>query len=121
MAYSSSYSNASFMVDGVMLTEWGVNAIKAQTVEKEKKRRSRGQGRAGPMSTPGQPGMLNDSNDTSMDQDGDGGDDPDLDDNPGAGSGSLKDAGNHKDGDPVKPLPDGRAPDGRTPDGRTRF
>ena len=54
------------------------------------------------------------SNDNSMEQDPDGGLD-DADDE--AGGGGLKDSGNHKDGDLVKPLPDGRAPD--APDGFT--
>ena len=56
------------------------------------------------------------SNDNSMEQDPDGGLD-DADDEAGVGGGGLKDSGNHKDGDLVKPLPDGRAPD--APDGFT--
>ena len=51
-----------------------------------------------------------------MEQDPDGGLD-DADDEAGGGGGGLKDSGNHKDGDLVKPLPDGRAPD--APDGFT--
>ena len=108
----SSYSNATFMVDGVMLTERGVNAIKAQTVEKEKKsRRRRGD-------KPGAPGAPADNSmDNSMDADADGPDDADEEGGAsGAGAGSEKmPPGNYKDGDLVKPLADGRAPE--PPDG----
>ncbi len=107
------YSNASFMVDGVILSERGMTMLKSQTVERERQRRKR-RG----MNIEDTPSSSNidpslGSNDNSLEGGEDNDDDDDLMPPPTPGGAG----GSHKDGDIVRPLPDGRPPD--APDGFT--
>eukprot|EP00094_Tigriopus_californicus_P002578 TCALIF_02490-PA protein Name:"Similar to Kmt2c Histone-lysine N-methyltransferase 2C (Mus musculus)" AED:0.04 eAED:0.11 QI:0/0.63/0.25/1/0.81/0.66/12/0/2215 len=124
MGYSH-YSNASFINDGVCLTERGMAMLKSQTVEKEKSRRRK---RAGlnPMESDraifdsiesvvaggggGSSGPGIGSADTSLENDGEGDDDDDLMPPPTPG-GNTTPGAQPKDGDVVRPLPDGRPPE----------
>merc|ERR1719402_851523 len=94
--YGGYYSNASYMLDGVMLSERGMQHLKSLTIEKDKIRRKR---RMGEM---GMDPMGGSSHDNSLE-----GDDDDDDDPPIIVAGSS----GHKDGEIVRPLPDGSAPD----------
>ena len=97
--YGGYYSNASYMLDGVMLSERGMQHLKSLTIEKDKIRRKR---RMDAMGMMGMDPMGGSSHDNSLE-----GDDEDDDDPPVIVAGSS----GHKDGEIVRPLPDGSAPD----------
>ena len=97
--YGGYYSNASYMLDGVMLSERGMQHLKSLTIEKDKIRRKR---RMDAMGMMGMDPMGGSSHDNSLE-----GDDEDDDDPPVMVAGSS----GHKDGEIVRPLPDGSAPD----------
>merc|ERR1711915_84645 len=105
--YAGFYSNASYMLDGVMLSERGMQHLKSLTIEKDKRIRKR---RLGPesMFNPMDP-MGGSSHDNSLEGDEEM---DDLDDvPPPTPGGSNSGPGNHKDGEIVRPLPDGTAPE----------
>ena len=102
----SHYNSASFIVDGVILSERGMTTLKSQTIEREKARRRKrglGEGMYDSMEAPGGPG----------DDDNDNDDDDDIPPPTPGGPPGL----GPKDGDIVRPMPDGRPPD--APDGFT--
>ena len=99
--YGGYYSNASYMLDGVMLSERGMQHLKSLTIEKDKIRRKRRMGEMG-LGMMGMDPMGGSSHDNSLE-----GDDDDDDDPPIIVAGSS----GHKDGEIVRPLPDGSAPD----------
>ena len=102
----SHYNSASFIVDGVILSERGMTCLKAQTVEREKTRRRKRMGLGGTEYD----NLDNDREDNDNDND-------DLDDDlPPPTPGGPPGLG-PKDGDIVRPMPDGRPPD--APDGFT--
>ena len=95
------YSNASYMLDGVMLSERGMQHLKSLTLEKDKIRRKR---RMDAMGMMGMDPMGGGSHDNSLEGDDDEDDEPPM---PGPSGPS----GSHKDGEIVRPLADGSAPD----------
>ena len=98
--YGGFYNNASYMLDGTMLSERGMQHLKSLTIEKDRVRRKR---RLGPdMFNSLDP--LGGSHDNSLEGD----DDDDDDDKPMPSTAVLS---HHKDGDVVRPLADGSAPD----------
>merc|ERR1712013_683271 len=99
--YGGYYSNASYMLDGVMLSERGMQHLKSLTIEKDKIRRKRRMGEMG-LGMIGMDPMGGSSHDNSLE-----GDDDDDEDPPIIVAGSS----GHKDGEIVRPLPDGSAPD----------
>ena len=102
--YGGFYSNASYMLDGVMLSERGMQHLKSLTIEKDKRMRKR---RLGPdaMFNPMDPAGGS-SHDNSLE-----GEEDEDDDGPPATPGVKAMTGSHKDGEIVKPLPDGSAPE----------
>ena len=104
--YGGFYNNASYMLDGIMLSERGMQHLKSLTIEKDRVRRKR---RLGPdMFNSLDP--LGGSHDNSLE-----GDDDDEDDDKPMPSSVVQ--SHHKDGDVVRPLADGSAPD--APEGFT--
>merc|ERR1712080_770251 len=98
--YGGYYSNASYVLDGVMLSERGMQHLKSLTLEKDKIRRKRRLDAMGMMGYDG-----GGSHDNSLEGDDD--DDDDI----GPPPSTVGSGGNHKDGEIVRPLPDGSAPD----------
>merc|ERR1712173_57964 len=105
--YAGFYSNASYMLDGVMLSERGMQHLKSLTIEKDKRMRKR---RCAPesMFNPMDP-MGSSSHDNSLEGDDDIDDIDDIP--PPTPGGSMPASGAHKDGEIVRPLPDGTAPE----------
>ena len=103
MYYGGYHNTNSYMLDGVMLSERGMQHLKSLTIEKDKRMRKR---RMGPdsMFNPLDPNAP--SHDNSLE-----GDDDDDDDIPPPTPGGSGMSGSHKDGEIVKPLPDGSAPE----------
>ena len=102
--YGGYYNTASYMLDGVMLSERGMQHLKSLTIEKDKRMRKR---RLGPesMFNPLEAGA-GASHDNSLE-----GEDDDDDEAPPPTPGVPGTSGTHKDGEIVKPLPDGSAPE----------
>merc|ERR1712223_115243 len=106
----SHYNSASFIVDGVILSERGMTCLKQQTVEREKTRRRKRVGIGGegydPMNPNAPPGDGSDNDDDGPE------DDIMPPPTPGpSGPASLGMMGKGpKDGDIVTPLPGGRPP-----------
>ena len=110
--YGGYHNTNSYMLDGVMLSERGMQHLKSLTIEKDKRMRKRRMGGPEAMFNPLDPGA-GPSHDNSLE-----GDDDDDDDLPPATPGAPgMSSGNHKDGEIVKPLPDGTAPE--APEGFT--
>lgn len=98
--YGGFYNTASYMLDGTMLSERGMQHLKSLTIEKDRVRRKR---RLGPdMYNPLDP--MGSSHDNSLE-----GDDDDDDDDKPIPSGAV--LSQHKDGEIVRPLADGSAPE----------
>ena len=102
-AYGGFYSNASYMLDGVMLSERGMQHLKSLTIEKDKRMRKR---RLGPDTFNPLDPAGGSSHDNSLE-----GEEDEDDEAPPATPGVSAMSGNHKDGEIVKPLPDGSAPE----------
>ena len=103
--YGGYYNTASYMLDGVMLSERGMQHLKSLTIEKDKRMRKRRLGGADAFINPLDP-HAGPSHDNSLEGD----DDDDDDAPPPTPGGSGLSGGTHKDGEIVKPLPDGSAP-----------